>query len=117
MNVTDVVIAFVDVSLGSVLSVNNLFDSTFAEDVKLLRAADATAERKDTAFPGVSASGRMSNSKRAVDAMAVLEFNNTVVGHVLLVAIIAEVVCSEAAEEGNRAAEHALPIDLNIAVL
>ena len=117
MNVTDVVIAFVDVSLGSVLSVNNLFDSTFAEDVKLLRAADATAERKDTAFPGVSASGRMSNSKRAVDAMAVLEFDHTVVGHVLLVAIIAEVVCSEAAEECDRAAEHALPVDLNITML
>ena len=72
MNVMDVVISLVDVSLGEVLSVNNLLDCTFLEEVKLLRAADATAEREDTAFSGVGASGRMSDSKRAVDAMAVL---------------------------------------------
>ena len=94
-----------------------MFDCTVLEFFKLLRAADATAERKDTAFLGVSASGRMSDSQRAVDAMAILEFNHTAVVAVLLVAIIAEVVCSEAAEEGSRTAEHALPVDLNIAML
>ena len=113
----EIVKLLVDVGLGEVISVNNLLNITVLEELKLLRTADATTKRKDTAFPWVSARGRMSDSERAVDAMAILKRNNAVVVHVGFVAIIAEVVCSEAAEEGSGAAEHALPVDLSIAVL
>ena len=113
----EVVKLFVDVGLGEVISVDNLLNAPVLEEIKLLGTADATAERKDSTLFGVSAGGRMSDSKRAVDAMAILKNNRAVVVHVLLMAIITEVVCSEAAEEGNGAAEHALPVDLSIAML
>ena len=69
----EVVKLFVDVGLGEVISVDNLVNVPVLEEIKLLGTADATAERKDSTLFGVSAGGRMSDSKRAIDAMAVLE--------------------------------------------
>ena len=51
----------VDIGLGKVVFVNNLLNSSVPLDkLKLLRAADAAAERKHTSFFGVFAGRGMS---------------------------------------------------------
>ena len=57
----------------------------------------------------------MGDAERAVDAMAVLE-RRILGSHVLIMAWVAHVVRSEAAEERNGTAVHALPVDLDAAM-
>ena len=60
----------------------------------------------------------MSNTERAVNSVAVMKFHWLAkVLAVLVVAAQAEVVSSEAAEQGNGAAVLALPIDLHVTML
>ena len=60
----------------------------------------------------------MRDAKRAVDAVAVLDGRLAVVvlEHVVIVAVIAHEVSTEAVEQSRAAAEHALPVDLCFAV-
>ena len=59
----------------------------------------------------------MIHSERAVVATAVLELNFAALVTVLCVAWITEVICSEAVEQGYRAAVLALPVNVSSAML
>ena len=69
----EVVKLFVDVGLGEVISVDNLVNVPVLEEIKLLGTADATAERKDTTLSRVLIWRRVSNTKGAIDAIAILK--------------------------------------------
>ena len=60
----------------------------------------------------------MCNAKRAVDAVAVLDGRLAVVvlEHIVIVAVIAHEMSTEAVEQSHAAAEHAFPVDLCFAV-
>ena len=62
-----------DPGLGHILWTYNLSDISLLHEMHLFRAADAAAERKQAAFLGVTAGRWVSDSKRTIDAMAVLE--------------------------------------------
>ena len=111
----NVVELFVDEGLGKVVGGDNLANGVVLEKLHLLRAADATSEREDTALAWVRARRRVGDAKRAVDAVAVME-RRILGAHVLIVARVAHVVGAEAAEKRNGAAVHALPVDLDAAV-
>ena len=59
----------------------NIFVETIVElvvlldDFELLRSADSAAERENTTLPGVMARGRVSDSERAVDSVAIVKRN------------------------------------------
>ena len=69
------------------------------EEIKLLGATDAAAERKDSAFFGVFAGRRMRHTQRTIDAMAIFDFK--VLISPVIVAVIAHIVGSEATEKGD----------------
>ena len=60
----------------------------------------------------------MWDAERAVDAMTVLDGRVAVIvlEHVVIVAVIAHEVSTEAVEQSRAAAVHALPVDLDFAV-
>ena len=114
--VIEVVELSVDIGFGKVVCIDNLLNSSVSLDkLKLLRTANAAAERKHAALFGVFAGRGMSYSQRTIDAMAILHLEFRITP--MIVAVVAHVVSSEATEEGSRTAVHALPIDLSIAVL
>ena len=101
---------------GDFVGGNDLLDVSVLEDFKLLRAADTATEREDATLAWILAGRRVSDAKWAVDAVAVLE--GRVEGAVvLIVAWLAHIVSTEAAEESGGAAVHAFPVDLSFAVL
>lgn len=98
----------------------DLFDSEFFHLLKLFCTTDATAERESTAFLVIQRfRGRwVRNTKRAVNAIAVLGRRRIRIASVdNVVAWSAEVIGAPAAESGDRAAVHALPINEFNAVL
>ena len=62
-----------DPGLGDILRANYLSDISLLHEMHLFRAADAAAEREEAALLGVTAGRWVSDSKRTIDAMAVLE--------------------------------------------
>ena len=102
--------------LGKIVRINYLPDLPVLEDFKLFGSADATSKWEDSAKTWVFVWWRVRDSKRAIDAMAVLKrrIKSTVI---LIVAWLAHVMSSKAAEKCCRAAVHALPVDLDCSVL
>ena len=103
--------------LGHVLSSDDLANIALLEDLKFLRSANTASEWENSALSWVNTWSWMSDSKRAVDAIAVLERRvpATIVA-VVVVAWLAEVMGAKAAEECRGATVHALPIDLDVAM-
>ena len=85
--------------------------------VEVLSAAETATER-ERALLGVSVGGRVGHSKWAVDAAAVANLDLVVwLFAVLIVAPLTEEVSAKAVPHCHGAAEHALPVDVLIAVL
>ena len=108
----DIVELFVDEGLGKIVCFDDLANGAVLEHVHLLGTADATSEREDTTLARVGVRRRVGDAKRAVDAVTVLE-RRVLSTHVFIMARVAHVVRSEAAEERNGTAVHALPVDLD----
>ena len=95
----DIVQPFVNVCLWHIFSCDDLANSfILLKDLHLLRTANTASKREDTTLTRVGTRRRVSDAKRAVDAMTVLQLRTTGSAP-LIMAIIAEVVGSEAAEE------------------
>lgn len=92
-------------------------EASIFELFKLLRSAESTAERICSLLI-VWSSLRVRNAKRAVLSIAISQLH-LIVGWltVLLMTSITEVVSAEAVPEGNRATEHAFPINLFFSML
>ena len=63
-----------DPGLWDILWTYHLMDISLLHEMHLFRAADAAAERKQAAFLGVTTGRWVSDSKRTIDAMAVLQW-------------------------------------------
>ena len=69
----DEVQPFVNICLRDIFSCDDLANAfIFLKDCHLLRTANTASEREDTTLTRVGARRRVSDAKRAVDAMAVL---------------------------------------------
>lgn len=102
---------FVDVCLGQVFAGDDLLDISVLKNFKFFGSTDSTAEREDSSFTRVLARGRVCDSERAVDAVAVLS-GRVHCPIVFVVARVAHVVGTEATEEGHGATVLALPVNL-----
>jgi len=74
--------------------------SVFLKKLKLLRAADSAAKRKDSTFAWIFARRRMGHAKRTVYTVAVLE-RGIIRAVVLIMTGIAHIVRTEATEKGS----------------
>lgn len=84
---------------------------------EMVTSAEAASKREDR-FLRIRIRGRVRDTKWAVMAVAVAKHNLAVRwSEPFVVAPLAEVVSAKAVEEGNAAAEHALPVNLSFAVL
>ena len=92
-----------------------MLDVAILEELHFLRTADTASKREHAALSRVLVRRWVGNAERAVDAVAVVERHLILVIHIM--AALAHVVRAEAAEEGDAAAELALPVDLLGAVL
>ena len=77
-----------------------------------------TTSKRECALGVITARRRMRYSKWAVHSVTVTKFDLIVRRlAILIVATVAEVMCAKAMPQGNRAAVHALPVDLLFAML
>ena len=111
-----IILSVVDVGLGKIFCADHLMDISLLKHFHFFRSADAAAERENTTKFWVFVGRWVSDSQRTIDAMAVLK-RWIACAVVLIMARLAHVVGTEAAEESSGAAIHAFPVDLYLSML